>query len=496
MRLLIRADAAAEVGLGHVMRCLGLAQAWQSAGGEASLAAAELPDAVAERLSREGVGVHRTRTAVGTREDAQELRALAEARSIDWLVLDGYRFDLTYQQAVSGGDTRTLVVDDGAAWREIHADLVVNQNLHAHESLYRPIGPSCELLLGPRYVMLRREFQEAREVTERNGKEIRRVLVTLGGGRPPAALGALVDAVAACRIGDPELFVVLGAASSSATDLDDLGKRPRVRLVRQPEGMADLLAMADLALSAAGSTTWELASLGVPALVIAVAENQTPVARALGRAGIAVDLGRLEHLDWTRLRAELESLAGNAERRAAMAEAGRRTVDGRGAHRVVRAMTRGRLRLRAVDQDDAELLWQWRNDPTVRAAAFDSAAIDWETHIRWFESRLADPDCRIFLALDEAGEEVGQVRFEKEMEEAEIHLSVATGQRGRGWGTHLIRLATEEYSRSEGVTRVRAFVRPENVGSLKAFEAAGYELQGRDTVKGLPACRFLWQRTA
>lgn len=493
MRLLLRADASAEIGMGHVMRCLALAQAWQAAGGEAVMAFAELPEALTQRLGREGLKPSRVHADPGSEDDArQTMEAVIEHRA-DWLVLDGYRFDLAYQHSLRTGPKKLLVVDDGASPREISADLIVNQNLFAEGSFYRLRDPQCELLLGPRYVLLRREFQEARCRRPSSPEEVIRLLVTVGGGQPPATLEALVEAALQSRIPDLELTLVVGPAGYGTPALDELARRPRVRLVHQPADMAELMLTAQMAVSSAGSTSWELACLGVPTLVLIVADNQSPVAAALDRAGIAVSLGTAEDLDTARLGAELESLAADQERRTAMAELGRRTIDGQGAHRVVRTMLAGRLRLRPAGHEDARLLWEWRNDPELRAAAFNSDPIPWQSHLAWFDRRLKDPDCRIFIVLDEPGRAVGQVRFERDGEAAEIHLSVAPELRGRGWGSRLIRRATEEFSRSEGASRVRAFVKTDNVASLRAFEAAGYESQGDERVKGHLAHRFLWR---
>ena len=154
--LLIRADAGAAMGTGHVMRCLALAQAWQDAGDQAVFVSSSLPPALDSRLRDEQIGVHPLSAAVGTAADARATADRARALGARWIVVDGYQFGADYQRALKDASFRLLVIDDYGHAGHYCAELVLNQNLDAPESLYRSRGPSTQLLLGCRYALLRR----------------------------------------------------------------------------------------------------------------------------------------------------------------------------------------------------------------------------------------------------------------------------------------------------------------------------------------------------
>lgn len=143
-------------------------------------------------------------------------------------------------------------------------------------------------------------------------------------------------------------------------------------------------------------------------------------------------------------------------------------------------------RLRPARPADARAVWEWLQDPEVRAAAFSSAPIPWDTHQPWFERRLAPGGEPYLIAEDERGERVGQVRFERREGILEVSIVVAPGARGRGLGRALLREACAGMPRP-----VQALVRADNPASLKAFEAAGFVRIGTLTVAGVAGLRLL-----
>ena len=157
------------------------------------------------------------------------------------------------------------------------------------------------------------------------------------------------------------------------------------------------MADADVAISAAGITCWEMCLLGLPAVLIDVAENQTPVAHELERQGVAIHAGSRRQVTPEDIAARLKLLLAAPERRAAMSERGRKLVDGCGAERVVSTMQPLTLHLRQAEQKDCRLLWEWANDPATRAASFSTETIPWEQHQAWFEDKMKDPNCLLLI---------------------------------------------------------------------------------------------------
>lgn len=158
MDLLIRTDATTQIGTGHVMRCLALAQAWQDAGGTTYFAAAKITASLEARLADEGMALHLIPAPSGSVDDGAQLIRLAHRVKARWIVVDGYHFGAEYQQAIKKSGLRLLAIDDYGHSSHYYADLVLNQNTSADESLYVNREPGTELLLGTRYTLLRREF--------------------------------------------------------------------------------------------------------------------------------------------------------------------------------------------------------------------------------------------------------------------------------------------------------------------------------------------------
>lgn len=334
--LLIRVDADRRTGTGHVMRCLALAHAWRDSGGEACFAMASVPEALEGRVADEGMDVVRLGTPSAESDDAAATLAVLRRLDCSRLVVDGYRFGDTYQEAVRGSDVRLLFVDDYGHAERYTADLVLNQNLYATEELYRNRAPYTRLLLGARYALLRREFAAWSSRSPEQGRDGRRVLVTMGGSDPDNVTLAVLHALESVAEPRLEVTVVAGPANAHVQSLRDAAARSphEVRLLVGVSDMPELMSEADLAVTAAGSTCWELAFMGVPSITVILAENQEPIARSLEDAGVARNAGWGRELEPRALGVAVAALVGDLAARTTMAERARSLVDGLGASRV------------------------------------------------------------------------------------------------------------------------------------------------------------------
>lgn len=153
------------------------------------------------------------------------------------------------------------------------------------------------------------------------------------------------------------------------------------------------------------------------------------------------------------------------------------------------------LKIRAVVEHDLKLLWEWVNDPVVRASAFHSDPIPWETHVAWFRRKRACPDCHMYLIADPDDRPIGQVRFDIQTDRcADVDISIARDQRGRGYGAEALRLACTRLFDATSVKRVVARVKGENAASLRAFETAGFRPCGREVIHGVEAATMSLDR--
>jgi UDP-2,4-diacetamido-2,4,6-trideoxy-beta-L-altropyranose hydrolase len=491
--LLLRADASARIGTGHVMRCLALAQAWQDTGGRAALAAAELPLALRDRLSSEHCCVNPITAQAGSPADATETIAISERIGAEWVVVDGYQFDCEYLQTLKDAGKRVLAIDDYGHAGRYPVDLVLNQNLGADEQLYADRGPKTRLLLGPRFALLRREFADASQWERSTPDVARKVLVTLGGADPDSVTLKVIDALGLVPVMGVEAIVVVGGSNPHLDSLKDAARRSPVSIDLQLNvtDMASLMRWADVAVAAGGTTSWERAAIGLPGLTLVLAENQQQVAVECATRGLSENLGWHSDITPVVLAERLERLIRDSAARRNMATRGRSTADGCGAKRLLREITGPIvMRLRPATADDARHVWEWANDPATRAASFTTDPIAWESHSRWFKRKIADPQCLFMIA--EVDGPIGQVRFDLARDEAVISVGLAPDARGFGYGQIAIRKAIDYLKVTHPGRRVEALIRPTNPASIRTFGAAGFIPAGETSVRDQPALRFVF----
>ena len=323
MRVVFRADASLQIGSGHVMRCLTLAEVLRARGDECCFICREHPGHLLEVIRQRGFAVTALPAAApdhqpgvepgGTRpahsawlgcdwlKDAQQTAEVLSRLEPDWLIVDHYALDRRWETVVQPHYWRLLVIDD-LADRPHVCDLLLDQNLGREACDYAGLVPEhCSVLAGPKYALLRPEFAVLREYSleRRLRPRLRNILITMGGVDQPNATGQVLDALKGCPLPDDcHISVVMGL---QAPWLEQV----RVTAAEMPwstevavniSNMAQRMADCDLAIGAAGSTSWERCCLGVPTLMVVLAENQWPGAKALQRAQAARLVGEVSDL--------------------------------------------------------------------------------------------------------------------------------------------------------------------------------------------------------
>ncbi len=338
LNVMFRADASAGIGIGHLMRCLSLADELARHGAHCLFACASVTAGVAVRIAAGGHELLMLDTAEGSEQaDAAATVAALSERDMDWLVVDHYRLGIEWESYLRPCVGHLAVIDD-LANKPHHADLLLNQNAGADAASYRALlNADCRLLLGPMHALLRPEFAAARQRAARPALRDRglHLVVTMGGTDPRSATVEVLSAIQACALADGDrITVVLG---SSAACIDDAiamaaASRNTIRIAVDVTDMAGLLSDADIAIAAAGSTLWELCCLGIPTIAVITATNQQPAARALSACG-AILLVETSELVSSNLPALVSSLlpAGNRQQMSACAD---RVTDGLGSLRV------------------------------------------------------------------------------------------------------------------------------------------------------------------
>ena len=323
------------MGLGHLRRCATLGKQLRAMGAEVHfLTRTEDIDpvkevgAVAQTCVPLDPSLSPAADAILTAEHCRRIGA-------DRLIVDHYQADEAYQLVLYGAGIRWLQFD-GAASMPLWADWVVSMSPAADEVRYRTLqrGTRTRLLLGPRFAILRDEFPQWR-APRPVPSQATRLLMTFGGGDDR---GACLTCLSALPAKESFQVTILSGGHNPQVPLIrqwlERNADTRVRLLLDDPEIARRMTEADIALTASGTTTFETAMLGLPALIVQIADNQAANARAWQRAGVAVDMGTLEHLPSAILRNKLVDLASDADLRQRMADLGRACVDGHGAERI------------------------------------------------------------------------------------------------------------------------------------------------------------------
>jgi UDP-2,4-diacetamido-2,4,6-trideoxy-beta-L-altropyranose hydrolase len=356
MRVVIRTDASAAIGTGHVFRCLTLANVLRQQGCDVSFVCRDLPGNMFDFLTSEGFETWRLPyddkmkashyadeyaawLVVSQQADAdQTLRKLGQNDcNPDWLIVDHYGLDHEWQERLAAPGRRILAIDDLA--NRTHAvDMLLDQNLHRQgASRYRELVPSgCHILVGPEYALLRPEFQTVRQYV-RHSRRDGHLLVFLGGADPNGDTMKAVEALE--QLGDDvtSADVIVGRINPQADEI--VARCESLSHVTVHHGVPDIarfMATAALSVGAAGTTTWERCCLGLPSLLVAVAHNQEAIAENVHEFGAAEYLGTSDGVDSTLLADRIRALLQDSTRRMAMSQKASELVDGLGAQRVAR----------------------------------------------------------------------------------------------------------------------------------------------------------------
>lgn len=291
MRVAVRADSSLAIGTGHVARCLTLATALRDGGETVRFICRRQPGDCCDLIRGQGFVVLPLlyEGEVSPESDAAAVLGALDGWKPELLVVDHYRLDAAWERRLRPEAGRILVIDD-LADRRHDCDALLDQNLvqgleHRYDGL---TPPGCALFLGPRYALLRDEFIRVRRTLRQRSGEAKRILVSFGGSDPTNETEKALLALRKCAPGDAVVDVVAGRANPNGARLREIcSSRAGFFFHCQPDDMASLAAAADLAVGAGGISLWERCFLGVPSLLVVVAQNQEGSAREARARGLA-----------------------------------------------------------------------------------------------------------------------------------------------------------------------------------------------------------------
>lgn len=351
MKVAFRTDASIQIGTGHVMRCLTLADALVAKGAKCTFICREHAGNLIEHIRSKGHAVHSLPMGTGADTDlthsawlgaaqAQDAEACASTLATlqpDWLVVDHYALDARWESAVAELCGQVMVIDD-LADRPHCCKLLLDQTFGRYAKDYRPLVPDdCTLLCGPSYALLRPEFAALRpySLQRRVRPHLKHLLITMGGVDKDNVTAQVLNALRACSLpADCEITVVMGTTAPWLADVQQQAlSMPWPTTVRVGvSNMAQLMADSDLAIGAAGATSWERCCLGLPTVMMVLADNQRYAAGLLEKAEAARIL-QLDNNPPTQLSRLIDEVTLSERLLRCLTEGARVITDGEGVRR-------------------------------------------------------------------------------------------------------------------------------------------------------------------
>jgi len=467
MKIFIATEGGRDIGFGHVTRCLSLCQAFEERGIKPEFII-NGDEAIKQLLGG------RTCHVFNWLKDEERLYGLIADSSAT--IVDSYLADARFYEMVQKTVKIPVYIDDNKRI-DYPRGFVVNGMVYAEEIDY-PQKNGITYLLGSGYVPLRRQFWGIDEKTVRGS--IEDIMITFGGDdsreMTPKVLKLLQKEFSSIT-----KHVVIGNSFKNRDAIERL-KDSNTYLIYNPdvEDMIALMRKSDIAVSAGGQTLYELARVGVPTVGICVADNQVRNLEGWRKKGF------LEYIGWycdkalsANIKKAIEHLMPFGVRKD-KSTAGFKSVDGKGSIRVVQeilaALFRDRITFRTATYGDAQPLLELYNDEIVRNNSFNPERVGWEHHTKWLAEKLNSKNC-LFFVIDIDGHFCGQVRFDisSDRKEAIINISLSKTLRGLGLGDTIVSKSIDELLKvRSNIKSVKAFIKKENIASLKTFEKASF----------------------
>jgi UDP-2,4-diacetamido-2,4,6-trideoxy-beta-L-altropyranose hydrolase len=481
MKVVFRVDASGEVGFGHLSRCINLAEALRNRGNEVSFVCrddeAKSFRALENRLfATVLLPMPAAGEVVDQHEDALQTIQALQGRHPDWLVVDTYLLDKEWERSMRPHVAKIAVIED-LFGREHDCDLIIDQNYSERsvQSFEKFVPKTCEFLLGPRFALIGEQFKRLRNLKSKPTTDLKRIFVFCGGSDPQNLTQLAVDEISCGDLGNVAVDVVVGAQNKTFNRKAEVNLSANIEIHDAGDEFARIMSTADLAIGAGGTTLWERMCLGIPSIVVSIADNQNPACEKLGRDGFINYLGGQSSLNPGAIRDAVVGFKTEYATLFDQAERGQILVDGRGCERVAEVMCpsdESDLAVRLARLDDCVDFFNWANDPSVREQSFSTATIRWSDHKKWFSEKIGSMASEVYV-VEASGLPIGQVRFEKSLKVAEINYSLDKIVRNRRWASVMLEMAMKKFSKKCSSMLI-ARVKSSNIKSSAVFKQLGF----------------------
>lgn len=482
LKIIIITEGGKGIGFGHVTRCLSLYQAFKEKGVNPEFLI-KGDDTVSGLLAE---------TTCRLLDWHQNKVALADTLTdADICITDSYLADLSVYKTISNLVKVSVYIDDNKRL-DYPRGVVLNWAINAG-SLNYPEREEITYLLGSTYASLRNSF---RDVPEKKIKKwIDSVVVTFG-GIDRNGLTSMVLQMLVKEFPKMKKNVVIGKGFSATARIETVAdNKTFIYFSPNANKIRDIMLESDIAISSGGQTLFEFARVGVPVIAVSAADNQNENINGWAATGFVANAGNPNDEDLLKKIITYIHDLKNVETRKVRSKIGRKLIDGFGSYRVAKELLvkyfQNNIILRAAELKDIKSIYNLSNDPFVRRNSFNQENIVYEEHRCWFVKKLNDLE-QIFLVAEKEGQFLGQVRLDIAGNMATINISVVNGYRRLGVGRVLSqKVFSYLLQNNSNVSHVRAYVKQENISSIKFFEGLRFKLQKKLIIKDQNALEYI-----
>ncbi len=490
MKVAIRVDSSNDIGTGHVMRCMSLAQQMVREGAEVTFYSRNLPGNILSVLSKNSFPVillneknslHDSTTEniysswipVTEEVDAEEFNRKCQV--VDLIIVDHYSLSKTWETIVHSKQAKIMAIDD--LLRDHCADVIIDQTyLRKPEEYIVEHHFDGQVLAGSDYAMLRTEFNQLRECHNRVIVGKHKILITMGGvDKLNATLRVLKALSIASLDWADNINIVLSEKAPHYTlvkkfvaTLDD-----RYKLINFTNDMASLMCEATIAIGAPGTTSWERACLGLPSILIPIAENQLDIASKLEsvNASIVIDFNEIS----TSLLTALGNIKENWQ---SFSEKNAQICDGLGTKRIcahlspLKANDGKSIFLKKATKQDIGIVYAWQSEPETRCFSRTTDAPSKDRHFNWMSQKLEDSNCYFYI-VHHGEDQAGVIRLDRIAEKSkayEISIYFTKSKKRLGLAKQTLQLIKKLHEPVD----LYATVFSENKASVALFESSGF----------------------
>ena len=515
MKVVFRVDASLEIGTGHVMRCLTLAQVLKDNGASVDFICRQHEGNLIDKIRSREFDVyelelleesevdtklsHSRWLGVTQKQDADDCINILKLKETDWLILDNYALDEDWHCKLKPYYEKLIVIDD-LLDRKHRCDILLNHTFGCQQNDYAAFVPNnCKLLLGSQYALLRPEFVKWRvySLERRSKPDFKQLFINMGGVDIDDITGQVVKELQTCALpSNINIVIVMGGFTPHLEDVriaaDALPYKTEIKV--DVDNMAEIMANADIAIGASGSTTWERCCLGLPTIQIAIAKNQILSAKMLAHHNavkLVTEIKEVGHL-----------LENSAEWMENIGVTASQICDGKGAYKVFNRMSDYKITLDNfgdfelcnyinLNMDDKILALNMRNHPRIRKWSYNQKSISKKDHVEFIENLENETDRRYFL-IKQQNNIIGSFNFRKINFHNSAEFGIYTNPfiQSRGAGSLLEAVASQYAFIELGVKKIISEVLSDNERAINFFKKHRFELVNTRKINHQNICDF------